>query len=77
MEVLNMETFAERRNNLCLKFSKKCLTNEKTVNMFLRNNPRIKKTRNKEPFKVDFAATERLKKSSIPYMQRLLNEERS
>ena len=32
------------------------------------------KTRNREIFKVDFAHTDRLQKSSIIYMQKLLNE---
>jgi hypothetical protein len=33
------------------------------------------KIRNNEKFDVKFANTERLKKSSIPYMQRILNLE--
>ena len=33
------------------------------------------KTRTIEKFKVNSANTERYKKSSIPYMQRLLNED--
>ena len=33
------------------------------------------KIRNNEKFDVKFANTERLKKSSIPYMQRILNSE--
>ena len=32
------------------------------------------KTRNPEHFKVNMALTERYKKSSVPYMQRLLNQ---
>ena len=31
--------------------------------------------RNHEPYKITFASTERYKKSSIIYMQKLLNEE--
>ena len=33
-----------------------------------------KQLRNTEVFKVNFAATNRYKKSSVPYMQNLLNE---
>ena len=76
LEVLNLETLAERRKKLCLNFAQKCLKNEKTFDMFPKNSPK-KKTRKQEIFKVNFASTERLKRSSIPYMQRLLNEETS
>ena len=66
----------ERRENLCLKFAKKCLQNERTENMFpLNKNTHNMKTRMTDKFKVKFAHTERLKQSSIPYMQRLLNND--
>ena len=43
--------------------------------MFPQNSKNYQmKTRNSERFKVEFAHTDRLQKSSIIYMQKLLNE---
>ena len=72
---LDLLTLDERREELCLQFAIKCTKNPKTIEMFPRN---LKKhqmnTRNQDTFKVQFANTERLKKSPIIYMQKLLNE---
>ena len=74
--LVDLENLNERRENLCLKFAKKCLQNEKTENLFpLNKNTHNVKTRMTDKFKVKFANTERLKQSSIPYMQRLLNND--
>ena len=73
--MLNLETLEERREYLCLKFAQKCTKNEKTQQMFpLNEKMHHMKTRNKEKYLVQFANTERLKKSSIIYMQKLLNQ---
>ena len=73
--ILNLETLEERRKYLCLKFAQKCTRNEKTQQMFpLNEKMHHMKTRNKEKYLVQFANTERLKKSSIIYMQKLLNQ---
>jgi hypothetical protein len=71
---LDMETLQERRENLQLKFAKSGIKYEK-LNDLLPETKRVSKTetRNQENFKVDFANTERLKKSSIITMQRKLN----
>ena len=71
-----MQTLEKRREDLCLKFAKKCIENDRMKEMF----PKRKKnhcmdTRNEEEYVVKFAHTERLNKSAIPYMQNLLNEE--
>ena len=34
LEVVNLQKLTERRNELCLKFAKKCTQSEKTENMF-------------------------------------------
>ena len=65
-------TLRERRMKLMLNFAVKCVNNVKTSNMFPTNPPRI--TRSKEKYKVPHANTERLKKSAIPVMARMLNE---
>ena len=60
-----METLQERRETLQLKFAKSGIKYEK-LNDLLPETKRVSKTetRNQENFKVDFANTERLKKSS-------------
>ena len=72
----NLESLKERREKLCKTFAIKCIKSE---------NPRInnifskKKTehgmdlRKNEKYEVKFAKTNRLKNSSVPCMQRILN----
>ena len=69
-----LTTLSERRNRLALRFAKKCTLNPKTKNMF----PEVNKTRITRVsgrYEVLKAKTERLSKSSIPQMQRLLNRQ--
>ena len=76
LNTLNLETLEERREYLCLTFARRCIKNEKTQKMFPLN---IKlhnmETRNKEKFDVKHANTDRLRNSSIIYMQNLLNQQ--
>ena len=69
-----METLQERREILQLKFAKSGIKYEK-LNDLLPETKKVSKmeTRNHENYKVDFANTERLKKSSIITMQKQLN----
>ena len=70
----NLDSLKIRREELCLKFARKCLKNERTKQMFpLRITKHSMKMREEEKYFVQHAKTERLKKSAIPYMQRLLN----
>ena len=63
---LNMETLKERRENLQLKFGLSGLKYNKLNDLLPINDKSLDmKTRNYQHFKVDFANTERLKKSSI------------
>ena len=51
--LVDLENLNERRENLCLKFAKKCLQNEKTENLFpLNKNTHNMKTRMTDKFKV-------------------------
>ena len=73
---LNLETLEERRNMLSLKFAKAGLKHKTLDDLF----PEQKKhdsiqTRNHEKYKVNFANTERLKNSSIIFMQNQLNSD--
>ena len=77
LKTLNLDTLEQRRNTLCLKFAKNCLKNEKLKRLFpLEKHNHSMKTRTQSFFKVNKARTERYKKSAIPYMQNLLNEDR-
>ena len=72
---LNLPTLSERREQLCLSFAIKCVKHPKTTDMFpLNNKIHAINTRNTEKYQVQHANTERLKTSSIIYMQNLLNQ---
>ena len=74
LEHLNLEKLRSRRENLCLKFAKKCIKSEKTRELFPLNTNQVQDNlRQKEKYKVQFASTSRLLNSSIPQMQRALN----
>ena len=78
LEIVNLETLSDRREKLCLQFAEKCLMSEKTKGMFplhLSSHDMAKNIRHHEKYHVQHANTDRLKKSAIPYMQRLLNRQ--
>ena len=61
---------------LYLKFAKNCLKNEKMKKLFpLASKNHNMDTRSKEKFKVNKAHSERYRKSAIPFLQNLLNQE--
>ena len=75
---VNLDSLQERRKELCRKFAIKCTKSEnvRVKDIFqIREKAHCMDTRKEEVYTVDYAHTERLKKSSIPYMQRLLNLE--
>ena len=73
---VDLDDLKTRRENLCLNFAKKCLESDKTQELFpLNENNHVMKGRNTEKYQVNFANTDRLKNSSLPYMQRLLNSD--
>ena len=67
-----LDTLSARRSQLCLNFARKCPKKDKTKSMFPLNKTDVN-TRNREHYKVTSAKTDRLARSAIPYMQRLLN----
>ena len=75
LQLCNLKTLSDRRSGLCLSFAKKCVKNEKTLDMFPLNDG-VRTTRISEKYKVTKANTDRLAKSAIPYMQRLLNSQK-
>ena len=72
LKTCGLKTLSERRADLCLSFANKCIRNEKTKDIFPLNDE-VRQTRVSEKFKVTKANTDRLAKSAIPFMQRLLN----
>ena len=75
LKILKMEKLQDRRERLSLSFAKKCLKHEKFSNMFPKNlSDATMKIRNREKYFVNQARTERFKNSSIPFLQRKLNE---
>ena len=73
---LDLETLYDRREQLCLNFAKSCIKNPKFNDMFPKNmKTHSMELRNQEVFNVDHANTERFRKSTIIYMQHLLNED--
>ena len=76
LKELRIESLEKRRENLCLRFAKKCLKNEKVKDFFpkkIQNHRMIK--RKDQKFKTNNAKTKRYRNSAIPYMQRLLNKD--
>ena len=74
--LLNLETLQDRRNKLSLEFAKSGIKNNTLRDLLPEqdNSDKIK-TRNQEKYKVTFANTERLKNSSIIFMQNQLNND--
>ena len=77
LKVLNLESLSKRREMLCLRFAKKSLKLQNFKKMFPLNNKKLHcmKQRREKKFYEKHANTERYMKSSIPYMQKLLNKE--
>ena len=74
LKMLEMETLNDRREELCLKFALKAVKNSKMKAMFpLKKKKHDMMTREAETYKVQHANTDRLQKSPIIYMQKLLN----
>jgi hypothetical protein len=71
---LNLQNLSERRKTLALRFAKKCTENDRFAGLFTVNDKDLLNFRNPEKYDVKFARKLRLCKSSIPAMQRLLNQ---
>ena len=69
---LNLQSLEQRRKELCLNFAKNCIKYDKLMDLFPLNE-NLYDARNPEKYKVLHANTDRLQKSSVIYMQHLLN----
>ena len=76
LQLLDLQTLDQRREQLCLTFAKRASKHPKFMHFFPLNQKfHQMNTRNVEKYKVQHAHTERLKKSAIIYMQNILNED--
>ena len=74
LDILQIDSLKDRREQLCLNFAKKCIQNPKTKEMFPENfKAHQMLTRKPDRFRVTHANTTRFKNSAIIYMQNLLN----
>ena len=73
LQIAKLETLEARRDILCLSFAKSCLKHEDNSSIFPLNDTTTILNNNREKYKEQHAKKERLKKSTIPHMQRLLN----
>ena len=77
LKILKMESLHDRRERLGLSFAKKCLKQKIMSDMFPKNvNNSNVNVRSREVYHVNHANTERYRNSSIPFLQRKLNEDR-
>ena len=77
LEELELETMKDRRESRCLKFALKSLLHPVHCAMFPVNSMILDNNKThqpKEQFQVNWARTESYRMSSIPYIQRMLNE---
>ena len=73
---MKLDTLAVRREKLCLKFAKACVRNEKLHDMFPKNRKsHLMDMRQGYKFVIKKARTERLQRSAVVNMQKLLNKE--
>ena len=76
LKLTKMESLEERRGLISLKFAKNCLKNVNFSKPFpLKKISHAMNVRNPEKYVVKSSNTERLKRSSIPFLQRQLNLE--
>ena len=76
LEKIGLQTLEERRKILALRFGQNCVENKKIRKLFpLRNKEHKFKTRKEEKYKILQCKKERLQKSTIPYLRKILNED--
>ena len=77
LETLGIDSLYDRREELCLSFARKCTksANSQARSIFPPNQTHTTVgTRYPEKYHVNMAKTDRYKDSAVPYMQRLLND---
>ena len=73
---MKIDSLEERRVKMALNFAKKSLRQNTFSSLFpLNENVHKMKTRNPERYVVKNGNTDRMKRSAVPFLQRLLNED--
>ena len=73
-----MESLSDRREDLVLRWAKKAINHDKMKDLFpLNKKVHSMEMRKGEKYQIKNTHTERLRKSSIFYMQKILNEDES
>ena len=73
---LNLQTLEERRRELCLNFAKNGIKHKTLIDLFPeKKNIHPMEKRYQDKYQVTKANTDRMRNSSIIYMQNLLNED--
>ena len=72
---LNLQRLSERRERLCLKFAEKALKSEKHSSWFAPDHNNLNTRRKVQRTKNVQARTQRFKKSAIPYLTQILNNQ--
>ena len=75
LEMTGLQKLSDRRRDRCLVWAKRCLKNPTMKDMFPLNPSIDYDVRARERYTVNFANTECYRDSTIPYCQRLLNED--
>ena len=75
LDICTLKLLFKRREERCLSFAKRCLKHPIHSRLFPLNPSNPHDIRASEKFRVNFGKTETYKKSTRPYLQRLLNVE--
>ena len=76
LKISGLQSLDERRDVISLKFAKNCLNNLNFSKLFPKNQLKHEmRKRNSYKYAVKKTNTERLRRSSIPHMQKLLNKD--
>ena len=76
LRLTGLQSLDERREMIALRFVKSSLKNANFSKLFpLKKMKHVMNVRNPMKYQLNKANTERYKKSTIPYLQRLLNKE--
>ena len=76
LKFLKLDSLKERRIKMALKFAKRSLKLENFSRMFpLNDSNHMMTMRNPEKYGINISRSERHKRSAVPFLQRLLNED--
>ena len=73
LKMCNLQTLSSRREKRCLNYGLKAIKHTKHEKLFPLNTESNHDLRNIEKFHVNYARTSAYKMSTVPYVQRLLN----